>query len=130
MIRLYAIIFVIALLGGTAYAAKYYYDTTQATISQLRENNAKLEVANEENQQTITKMQENNIALNKLTDQLNADLRKAEKYGDELRNTLNKHDMTHLANKKPGLIEKRMQDATDKLWDDLESVTSDNTTSK
>ena len=130
MIRLYAIIFVIALLGGTAYAAKYYYDTTQATIAQLRENNAKLEVANEENQQTIIKMQENNIALNKLTDQLNADLRKAEKYGDELRNTLNKHDMTHLANKKPGLIEKRMQDATDKLWDDLESVTSDNTTSK
>ena len=52
MIRLYAMIFVIALLGGTAYAAKYYYDTTQATIAQLRENTAKLEVANEENQQT------------------------------------------------------------------------------
>ena len=130
MIRLYAMIFVIALLGGTAYAAKYYYDTTQATISQLRENNAKLEVANEENQQTIKKMGEDAIRLNALTDQLGEDLRKAEKYGDELRNTLNKHDMTHLANKKPGLIEKRMQNATDKLWDDLESVTSDNTTSK
>ena len=130
MIRLYAIIFVIALLGGTAYAAKYYYDTTQATISQLRENNAKLEVANEENLQTIKKMGEDAIRLNALTDQLGEDLRKAEEYGDELRNTLNKHDMTHLANKKPGLIEKRMQDATDKLWDDLESVTSDNTTSE
>ena len=128
MIRLYAMIFVIALLGGTAYAAKYYYDTTQATIAQLRENNAKLEVANEENQQTIKKMGEDAKRLNALTDQLSADLRKAEKYGDELRNTLNKHDMTHLANKKPGLIEKRMQNATDKLWDDLESVTSDNTT--
>ena len=128
MIRLYAMIFVIALLGGTAYAAKYYYDTTQATISQLRENNAKLEVANEENQQTIKKMGEDAIRLNALTDQLGEDLRKAEKYGDELRNTLNKHDMTHLANKKPGLIEKRMQNATDKLWDDLESVTSDSTT--
>ena len=128
MIRLYAMIFVIALLGGAAYAAKYYYDTTQATIAQLRENNAKLEVANEENQQTIKKMGEDAIRLNALTDQLGEDLRKAEKYGDELRNTLNKHDMTHLANKKPGLIEKRMQDATDKLWGDLESVTSDNTT--
>ena len=128
MIRLYVMIFVIALLGGAAYAAKYYYDTTQATIAQLRENNAKLEVANEENQQTITKMEENNVRLNTLTDQLNADLRKAEKYGDELRETLNKHDLTHLANKKPGLIEKRMQNATDKLWDDLESVTGDNTT--
>jgi len=127
MIRLYAMIFVIALLGGAAYAAKYYYDTTQATIAQLRENNAKLEVANEENQQTIKKMGEDAKRLNALTDQLSADLRKAEKYGDELRNTLNKHDMTHLANKKPGLIEKRMQNATDKLWDDLESVTSDST---
>ena len=130
MIRLYAMIFVIALLGGAAYAAKYYYDTTQATIAQLRENNSKLEVANEENQQTIKKMGEDAKRLNALTDQLSADLRKAEKYGDELRNTLNKHDMTHLANKKPGLIEKRMQNATDKLWDELESVTSDNTTSE
>ena len=130
MFRVYILIVVLGLLGGAAYAAKYYYDATQATIAQLRENNAKLEVANEENQQTITKMQENNIALNKLTDQLNKDLRKSEEYGDELRNTLNKHNLTHLANKKPGLIEKRMQNATDKLWGDLESVTSDNTTSE
>ena len=128
MIRLYAMIFVIALLGGAAYAAKYYYDTTQATIAQLRENNAKLEVANEENQATITKMTENNVRLNALTDQLSKDLRKSEEYGDQLRDTLNKHDLTHLANKRPGMIEKRMQNATDKLWGDLESVTSDNTT--
>ena len=127
MIRIYAIIFVVALVGGAAYAAKYYYDTTQATIAQLRENTAKLEVANEENQATITKMTENSVRLNELTDQLNKDLRKSEEYGDQLRNTLNKHNLTHLANKKPGLIEKRMQNATDKLWDDLESVTGDTT---
>ena len=128
MLRVYIIVIILSVLGGCAYAAKYYYDTTQATIAQLRENNAKLEVANEENQQTIKKMGEDAKRLNALTDQLNADLRKAEKYGDELRETLNKHDLTHLANKKPGLIEKRMQNATDKLWDDLESVTGDNTT--
>ena len=127
MFRVYILIVVLGLLGGAAYAAKYYYDTTQATIAQLRENNAKLEVANEENQQTIAKMQEDNVRLNALTDQLNTDLRKAEEYGDELRNTLNKHDLTHLANKKPGLIEKRMQNATDKLWDDLESITGNTT---
>ena len=127
MIRLYAMIFVIALLGGVAYAAKYYYETTHATIAQLRENKAKLEVANEENQATIKQMEKNAERLNELTDQLGQDLRKAEAYGDELRNTLNKHNLTHLANKKPGMIEKRMQNATDKLWDDLESVTSDTT---
>ena len=128
MLRVYIIVIILSVLGGCAYAAKYYYDTTQATIAQLRENNAKLEVANEENQQTIKKMGEDAKRLNALTDQLSADLRKAEEYGDELRNTLNKHDLTHLANKKTGLIEKRMQNATDKLWDDLESITGDNTT--
>ena len=129
MFRLYVILIVVGLLGGAAYGAKYYYDTTQATIATLRDNNAKLEVANKTNQATIEKMGEDSRRLNELTNQLNADLRKSEAYGDELRNTLNKHNLTHLANKKPGLIEKRMQNATDKLWDDLESITSgDNTT--
>ena len=128
MLRVYLIIIILGVLSTGAYAAKYYYDTTQAKIAQLRENNAKLEVANQENQQTIKKMGENATRLNALTDQLSADLRKAEEYGDELRNTLNKHDLTHLANKRPGMIEKRMQDATDKLWDDLESITGDSTT--
>ena len=115
------------ILGGAAWAAKSYYVSTQNTIAQLRENNAKLEVANQENQATINQMVADNKRLNELTDQLNIDLRKSEEYGDELRATLNKHNLTHLANKKPGLIEKRMQDATDKLWDDLESVTSPTT---
>ena len=127
MIKVYAIIIVIGLLGGVAYGAKYYYDTTQNTIAQLRENNAKLEVANEENQATIRQMDADNEVLNALTDQLSLDLQKAEKYGDELRHTLNKHDLTHLANKKPGMIEKRMQNATDKLWNELKSITSNDT---
>ena len=127
MFRLYAIIIILGILGGAAWAAKSYYVSTQNTIAQLRENNAKLEVANQENQAKINQMVSDNKRLNELTDQLNIDLRKSEEYGDELRATLNKHNLTHLANKKPGLIEKRMQDATDKLWDDLESVTSPTT---
>ncbi len=130
MIKVYAIIIVIGLLGGVAYGAKYYYDTTQNTIAQLRENNAKLEVANQENQATIRQMDADNEVLNALTDQLSLDLQKAEQYGDELRHTLNKHDLTHLANKKPGMIEKRMQNATDKLWNELKSITSNDTVTK
>ena len=61
-----------------------------------------------------------------VNNQLSTELQKAEQYGDELRATLQKHNLTHLANKKPGLIEKRMQDATNKLWDDLESITAPN----
>ena len=128
MIKVYVMIVVIGLVGGAVYGAKYYYDTTQATIATLRENNAKLETANQINEETIGQMQSNAIQLAELNNQLTTDLQKAEKYGDELRSTLNKHNLTHLANKKPGLIEKRMQDATDKLWDDLESITTNNPT--
>jgi predicted solute-binding protein len=130
MIKIYAIIVVIGLLGGVVYGAKYYYDTTQNTIAQLRDNNAKLEVANETNQATIRQMDVDSEVLNALTDQLSLDLQKAEQYGDELRHTLNKHNLTHLANKKPGMIEKRMQNATNKLWSELESITSNDTVTK
>ena len=130
MIKLYAIIIIVGILGGAAYGAKYYYDTTQNTIAQLRDNNAKLEVANKTNQATIEKMGQDTARLNELNSELNMNLRKSERYGDELRDTLNKHNLTHLANKKPGLIEKRMQNATDKLWDDLESLTSDDATTE
>ena len=124
MMRIYIMIAVIGIVGGAVMGAKYYYDTTQATIATLRENNAKLETANQINQETIAKQQADATKLAQLNSQLTTDLQKAESYGDELRNTLQKHNLTHLANKKPGLIEKRMQNATDKLWDDLESITS------
>ena len=124
MIRLYAIIIVIGILGAAAWGAKYYYDTTQATIATLRENNAKLETANQINQETIQKQQQDAVRLSELNNELTKELQRAEQYGDELRATLNKHNLTHLANKKPELIEQRMQNATDKLWDDLESITS------
>ena len=129
MFKLYAILIVVGLLGGAVYGAKYYYDTTQNTIAALRENNAKLEVANETNQATIKQMGQDTARLNDLTNQLAQDLQTSERYGDELRSTLNKHNLTNLANKKPGLIEKRMQNATDKLWDDLEGITSSDSNS-
>ena len=121
MFKLYAILIVVGLLGGAVYGAKYYYDTTQNTIAALRENNA--------NQATIKQMGQDTARLNDLTNQLAQDLQTSERYGDELRSTLNKHNLTHLANKKPGLIEKRMQNATDKLWDDLEGITSSDSNS-
>ena len=54
MLRIYALIFVIAIIGGIGYGAKYYYDTTQATIATLRDNNAKLETAVDTAEQSVT----------------------------------------------------------------------------
>ena len=57
MIKLYGIIILVAILGGVGYGAKYYYDTTQNTIAQLRENNAQLEVAVQTAQESVETLQ-------------------------------------------------------------------------
>mgnify|MGYP000163552035 FL=1 len=106
----------------------FYVKQLQSNLEIARLNNAKLESAVETSEASIATLKADNARLNVLSDQLNADLTKSEQYGDELRATLNKHNLTHLANKKPGLIETRTQNATDKLWDDLESITSDTPT--
>ena len=128
MFRIYAIVIVVGLVGGAVWGAYGYYKDTQQRISTLTQNNAKLKSANDSNTATIQQLNKNALALNQLIDDLGSELKKAEQYGDELRNTLRKHNLTHLANKKPGMIEKRMQNATDKLWDNLESITSDKST--
>jgi len=102
----------------------FYVKNLKSNLEIARLNNAKLEQAVETSEASLKLLKEDNARLTELSNKLSNDLRKAEQYGDELRATLNKHNLTHLANKKPGLIEKRMQNATDKLWDDLESITS------
>ena len=120
-----ALVFIVLAAAG---GGLFYVKQLQSNLEIARLNNAKLESAVETSEASIATLKADNARLNVLSDQLNADLNKSEQYGDELRATLNKHNLTHLANKKPGPIEKRMQNATDKLWDNLESITSDTPT--
>jgi predicted nuclease with TOPRIM domain len=115
---------ILILLAGAG-GGFMYVKNLQSNLEVARANAAKLEAAVETSEASLKLLKEDNARLNELSNQLNEDLRKAEQYGDELRATLQKHNLTHLANKKPGLIEKRMQNATDKLWNDLESITND-----
>lgn len=116
MFRIYALIFILAILGGIGFGAKYYYDTTQNTIKILRENNAELkhaaEVAEESNKMLQTQM--NKTA--ELNIQLQADLQKAEAYSDELRGKLSRLDLVQDALKDPNKLEGKMNGATAKLW--------------
>ena len=116
------ILLVVGLLASAG-GGFMYVKNLKANLEIAKANVAKLEVAVETSEQSLALLKKDNERLNQITDQLNVDLRKSEQYGDELRATLNKHNLTHLANKKPGLIEKRMQGKTDALWKDLESIT-------
>ena len=120
------LLIVLGLLGGVGYGAYYYYKDTQQRIQTLSENNAKLEVAAQIQEETINTMIEDRERFAEINKELQKELQTAERYGDQLRATLQKHNLTHLANKKPGLIERKMQNATDRLWDCLADLTNPN----
>ena len=115
-----AIVFIIssAVVSGGLYVKKMRDDLEIA-----RGNVARMEVAVQTSEASLVLERSENSRLNELNSELSVNLRRAEQYGDELRSTLQKHNLTHLANKKPGLIQNRMQNATDQLWDDLSGIT-------
>ena len=126
MIKVYLFLIIMGVLGAVGYGGYMYYKDTQQRIATLTENNAKLEVAVQISEDSVELLQddiEKNAELNR---ELQKELQVAEKYGDQLRNTLRKHNLTHLANKKPGLIERKMQNATNRLWNDLADITNPN----
>jgi len=101
-----------------------YYWLTEKRLTTLTENNAKLSIANQTNQQTIDKLSQDYEEQQVLNKELGIKLKASEAYGDNLAKKLREHDLTMLTLKKPGLIERRVNSATDKILKDLESSTA------
>ena len=124
MIKIYILVVVLGLVGGVVYGGFSYYKDTQARIQTLAENSAKLEQAAKIQEETIETMIKDREKFEKINKELQGSLQKAETYGDQLRATLQKHNLTHLANKKPKHIERKMQNETNRLWDCLALITN------
>ena len=124
MLRIYGLLIVLGLLAGVGYGAYYYYNDTQQRLATLRDNNAKLEVVNKENQATIKMMKDNYEKQSKLNKELSAKLKDAEVYGDELRKKLSKIDLPAASLNRPKETEERINNASQKVLDILESITA------
>jgi len=127
MIKIYALVVVVALLGGVGYAAKSYYTSTQQKIQTLSENNAKLEVAIEQSEKSVNLLKNEAAKNAELNKNLQEKLQKAEAYGDNLRNRLRKLDLLADAISNAKNLEGRMNGATAKLWRELMGETGNNT---
>ena len=123
MLKIYMLIVVVGLVGGVVYAGYYYYKDTQSRIQTLTENNAKLETAKAIQDQTIDTLIADREKFDKLNKELQVKLDKANDYKNTLIDKLRKHDLAKLSMKKPGMMEKRINNGTKKLFRSLESLT-------
>ena len=116
---------VLLLFGSLIGGGYFYYQDSQATIARLRNNNAKLCLVAETNQATIKQLQQDAVDAEERMQELSVRAKEAEEYQDKLISKLRRHDLTALTLKKPGMIEKRVNNAVVKLGQDLEEYTSD-----
>ena len=122
MFKTYIIIAVVGSMVATV--GLLYYRDTQKRISTLQQNNAKLEVAVQSKETALNEMTDNFEKQTRLNKELSGKLEDAEKDQDDLRSKLQKHDLTRLSIGKPGMMEKRINDDTKKLFSDFESITA------
>jgi len=105
-----------AILLAMSTAFGWYYQNTQARISVLIENNAKLETAVDVAESSLDLLQLEYQKTAELNKELQVNLQKAEQYGDKLRNTLQRLDLVQDALNDPDDLQGRMNGATAKVW--------------
>ena len=136
MFRVYITIIIMLILGSVAYGAKYYYDTTQETISVLRTNNAKLETVNkqvttqfEEYRKTVEQEIENFKAevkkQEKLNNELNTNLKKVQDANKEISKLLANTDIIKNSLADPKASEEKINEEVDVFFSDISCVTDD-----
>ena len=128
LLKWVAIVGSIAAIVGGAY---WYVTSTQQRLVEL---GAQIEETEEENRQVekklsdaeslIARIQRDNEIMQRRTEQLREEMARAEDRSTALLNILRDHDLTKLTRARPGLIERRINDGTEEVFEDLRNITA------
>lgn len=112
----YAVVIFIVLLIS-------YYMFTQNKIDNLNKNNGTLKLSESISTKTVEVIENNSKVQAENTKELNEKRNETSLESDKLKDIIIEHDLTRLSNAKPKLIEKRINNATKKVFDDIEKIT-------
>jgi hypothetical protein len=126
MLKIYIFLLIMGILGGVGYGGYMYYIDTQERLGILKENNAKLIVANDAKDATINEMLATQNRAQELNQQLTLSLQMAEKYSDTLRSKFAKINILKLALEEPYELEGKINNAVIRLLDGLRDDTDPN----
>ncbi len=124
LVRIYIMIFVLAILSGIGYGAYYIYNDTMTRMATLRDNNAKLEVAIKQKDITIKALEDNMKKQLQLTNDLNSKLQKAEDDNKKIAKLLAKTDIVKNSLADPDAVEKKINEEVELLFKSIDSVTA------
>ena len=126
MLKVYIFLLIMGILGSVGYGGYMYYIDTQERLGILRENNAKLVVANDAKDATIKQMLETQNKTAELNQALTMRLQKAEEYSDTLRSKFAKINILRMAIDEPYILEGKINNAVTRLLDGLRDDTDTN----
>ena len=123
MVRIYALIIILAILGSCGYGVYLYYKDTQQRIATLRENTVKLKQSNKSLTAQIDAMKANAENQAKLSKELKENLEKARKANTVIKDLLAKTDLVKNSLADPLASEKRINEKIDTFFGSIESAT-------
>ena len=121
--RFYAVLIILAVIGGCGYGVYLYYKDTQQRIATLRTNNANLDASNKSLEAKINAMNENAVKQAKLTVELTKNLEEAREANTVIKDLLAKTDLVKNSLADPLASEKRINEKIDTFFDSIESAT-------
>ena len=113
------------MLLALSVGAYLYVTNLQDKLELERTHRIQAEQAAEKNQEVIRKLQNQKTLDEENRRQLETETRQIRQRNSELRRILAEHDLTYLAEEKPGLIEKRINDGTQEVLDAITTFTLD-----
>lgn len=122
--RFYAVLIILAVIGGCGYGVYLYYKDTQQRIATLRTNNANLDASNKSLEAKINAMNENAVKQAKLTVELTKNLEEAREANTVIKDLLAKTDLVKNSLADPLASEKRINEEIDTFFNSIESATS------